>query len=149
MNHGGSGHGGHGGGRFFPVERSTLSPEEDRVTGQVIGAAIAVHRVLGAGFLESIYQRAMIVELGARGLAFEQQRPIKVAYRGVDIPGQRIDLIVEHAVVVELKAVRRIDEIHLAQVLSYLKTTELRAGLLINFRVPALRKGIRRIVNTP
>jgi GxxExxY protein len=69
-----------------------------------------------------------------------------VAYRGVEIPGQRVDLIVEDLVVVELKAIRRFDDIHVAQVISYLKTTGLRAGLLINFRVPVLYKGIRRVV---
>ena len=115
----------------------------------MIGAAIAVHRALGPGFLESIYQKAMAVELTTRGLSFEQQRPIRVGYRGVSIPGQRIDLIVEKLVVVELKSVKRIDEIHLAQVLSSLRTTGIRVGLLINFRVPVMRRGVRRIVNTP
>jgi GxxExxY protein len=113
---------------------------------RVIGCAIAVHRALGPGFLESIYQKAMVVELDSRGLSFECERRVPVSYRGVDIPGQRIDLIVESLVVVELKSVVRFDDVHTAQVISYLKTTKLRAGLLINFRVPVLHKGIRRIV---
>ena len=113
---------------------------------RVIGAAISVHRALGPGFLESIYHKAMIVELRARELAFEHERPVRVTYRGVDLPGQRIDLIVEELVVVELKSVARLDDVHWAQVISYLKTTKLRAGLLINFRVPVLYKGIKRIV---
>ena len=139
-------HGGDGEGHFFPVKRSTLSSREDQIMARVIGCAIAVHKTLGAGFLESIYQKAMAVELTAQRLAFESQRPVRVSYRDVEIPGQRIDLIVETLVVVELKCVRRFDEIHLAQVISYLKTTGLRAGLLINFRVPLLKNGIRRVV---
>jgi GxxExxY protein len=111
-----------------------------------IGCAIAVHRELGAGFLESIYQRAMVIELNARGLQFEEQQPVRVCYRGIEIPGQRVDLIVERLVVVELKSVKRIDDVHRAQVISYLNTVGLRAGLLINFRVPLLRVGIKRIV---
>ena len=144
--HGGTGHGEHGAEPDFPVKKSTLSWREDQVMARVIGAAISVHRALGPGFLESIYHKAMIVELRARELAFEHERPVRVTYRGVDLPGQRIDLIVEELVVVELKSVARLDDVHWAQVISYLKTTKLRAGLLINFRVPVLYKGIKRIV---
>jgi GxxExxY protein len=146
MNHEDHEHGGHGARRAFPVNRSTLSWREDQVMARVIGGAIEVHRALGPGFLESIYQRAMALELDARGLKFDQELPVHVSYRGVDIPGQRVDLIVEGLVVVELKALLRIDDVHVSQVISYLKTTRLRAGLLINFRVPLLRTGIRRIV---
>src|ERR1041384_2735020 len=125
--HGGKGqHGGHRDENLFPVKRSALSAHEDQVMGRVIGCAIAVHKTLGPGFLESIYQKAMAVELSARGLAFESQRPVRVAYRDVEIRGQRIDLIVEKLVVVEVKCVRQSDEIHLAQLISYLKTTKLR-----------------------
>ena len=124
-------HGEHGKGKFFPVKRSTLSTREDEIMSRVIGCAMAVHKTLGAGVLESIYQRAMAVELTAQRLTFESQRPVRVSYRDVQIPGQRIDLVVERLVVVELKCVRQFDEIHLAQVISYLKTTGLRAGLLI------------------
>jgi len=111
-----------------------------------IGCAISVHRALGPGFLESIYRKAMCVELEARGLAYEVERPVCVAYRGVDIPGQRIDLIVGGLIVVELKTVARFDRVHVAQLISYLKTTGLRGGLLINFRVPLLVKGLKRVV---
>ena len=111
-----------------------------------IGCALAVHRALGPGFLESIYRKAMCVELEARGLSYEVERPVCVSYRGVDIPGQRIDLIVGGLIVVELKTVARFDRVHVAQVISYLKTTGLRGGLLINFRVPLLVKGLKRIV---
>ncbi len=125
---------------------SSLSPEAESAMSQTIGAAIAVHRVLGPGFLESIYKKAMHIELESRNIAYENERSICVSYRGLEIPGQRIDLIVEGLIVVELKAVVRLDEIHRAQLISYLKTTGLRGGLLINFRVPLLRDGLRRIV---
>jgi GxxExxY protein len=132
--------------RFHMRRDSPLSPEADRMMTHVIGCAIAVHRALGPGFLESIYQRAMCVELGARGLSYEVERPVRVAYRGVEIPGQRVDLIVGGLIVVELKAVVRLDRVHVGQVISYLKTTGLRGGLLINFRVPILVKGLKRII---
>jgi GxxExxY protein len=111
-----------------------------------IGCAIAVHRALGPGFLESIYRRAMCVELNARGIPYEVERSVRVAYRGVEIPGQRVDLIVGGLIIVELKTVIRLDRVHVGQVISYLKTTGLRGGLLINFRVPLLVKGLKRIV---
>jgi GxxExxY protein len=150
MNHEGfrkhEGHEGTDSSRYRMRRASVLTPEEERVMRDVIGAAIAVHRTLGPGFLESIYRRAMCVELAARRLTFEVERPVAVEYRGVSIPGQRIDLIVEHKVIVELKAVTRFDNVHIGQVISYLKTTGLRGGLLINFRVPLLRRGLKRIV---
>ena len=125
---------------------SPLSAEAESVMSQTIGAAIAIHRALGPGFVESIYHKAMCIELESRNLAYQKERSIRVCYRGVEIPGQRVDLIVEGLIVVELKAVARLDEIHRAQLISYLKTTGLRGGLLINFRVPVLKDGLRRIV---
>jgi len=125
---------------------SPLSPEAELVMSQTIGSAIAVHRILGPGFIEKIYRKAMCIELEARNLAYEKERCIRVTYRGVEIPGQRVDLIVEGLIVVELKAVARLDDVHKTQLISYLKTTGLRGGLLINFRVPVLRDGIRRVV---
>jgi GxxExxY protein len=126
--------------------KSPLEPEADRMMTHTIGCAIAVHRALGPGFRESIYRKAMCVELEARGLAFEVERPVRVSYRGVEIPGQRVDLIVGGLIVVELKTVVRFDGVHVGQLISYLKTTGLRGGLLINFRVPLLVKGLKRIV---
>lgn len=126
--------------------QSPLSAAAERAMTQTIGCAIAVHRSLGPGFLESIYKKAMRVELEARRLAYESERPVKVKYRGVEITGQRVDLIVEGVIVVELKSVVRLDEVHRAQLISYLRTTGLRGGLLVNFRVPTLSKGLRRIV---
>jgi GxxExxY protein len=125
---------------------SPLSPDAERIMSETIGAAIAVHRELGPGFIESIYRKAMRLELEARNLAFEEERSVFVRYRGTEIPGQRVDLIVEGLIVVELKAVTHFDQIHKAQLISYLRTTGLRGGLLINFRVPVLRDGIRRVV---
>ena len=125
---------------------SPLTDAEELVITRTIGCAIAVHRALGAGFLESIYKKAMRIEFDAQGLSYEAERPIRVNYRGIDIPGQRVDLIVAGLIVVELKSVRRVDDVHTAQVLSYLKTTGLRGGLLINFRVPLLYTGVHRLV---
>ena len=112
----------------------------------VIGCAIRVHRALGPGFLESIYQKAMHLELAAAGLTYESERAVRVKYREVEISGHRVDLIVEGLIVVELKSVVRLDEIHRAQLISYLRTTGLRGGLLINFRVPVLHRGLKRVV---
>ena len=125
---------------------SPLTPEADRVMSDVIGCAIRVHRALGPGFLESIYQKAMHAEFAATGLSYESERPVRVKYRDIEIPGQRVDLIVERLIVVELKSVVRLDEIHRAQLISYLRTTGLRGGLLINFRVPVLHSGLKRVV---
>jgi GxxExxY protein len=125
---------------------SPLSEQEEELISEIIGAAIEVHRALGPGFLESIYRKAMCIEFRARGISYESERPVVVRYRESDISGQRVDLIVEGLIVVELKSVLRVDEIHRAQVLSYLKTTGLRGRLLINFRVPVLKAGIRRVV---
>ena len=123
-----------------------IPPHIETVAAQTIGAGIEVHRALGPGFLEKIYQEALCIELHQRGLEFERERPITVHYRGVAIPGQRIDLIVSDCVVIELKAASRFDNAHYGQVLSYLRTTGLRLGLLLNFNCPTLRDGIRRVI---
>jgi len=127
---------------------SPLSPDEEGVIHQVIGAAISVHRALGPGFLESIYRKAMCIALEKRSVPFECERPINVTYEGIPISGQRIDLIAGGLIVVELKAVSHLEEIHRAQLISYLRTTRLRAGLLLNFRVRVLTEGLRRVVLT-
>ena len=93
---------------------SPLTDEAERVMSATIGCAIAVHRALGPGFLESIYRKAMYIELKARGLVFESERAVRVSYRGVEISGQRVDLIIENQIVVELKSVVRLDEVHRA-----------------------------------
>ena len=123
-----------------------LSPEAEEAMTETIGSAIAVHRVLGPGYFESIYKKAMHIELAARGAAFEAEKAVTVTYRDVEITGLRIDLIVRGLIVVELKAVKRFDDVHRSQVISYLKTTGLKGGLLINFNVPVLKAGLQRIV---
>ena len=126
--------------------RSTLPAETEAVLTSTIGCAMSVHRALGPGFLESIYRKALCIEFAARRIAFEEERGISVVYRGLSIPGQRIDLLVAKLLVVELKCVDNFETIHTQQVLSYLRTTGLRAGLLINFKVPRLQMGLRRVV---
>jgi GxxExxY protein len=123
-------------------------PEEDeRLAHAIIGAAIEVHRLLGPGFLESIYERALCHELALRGVAFERQKELIVRYKDLGIPGQRLDLLVGGRVIVDLKTVDNLAPIHHAQVLSYLKSTGLRLGLLINFKTLVLRDGIKRIIH--
>ena len=111
---------------------------------ETIECAFRVHRELGPGFLESIYRKAMHFEMNRIGLSFQSEQPVRVRYREIQIPGQRVDLIVENLIVVELKAVARFDDVHRAQLISYLRTTGLRGGLLINFRVPLLHSGLKQ-----
>lgn len=117
----------------------------DELTEKIIGAAIEVHRVLGPGLLEAIYEEALCVELSLRGLAVHRQVEIDVDYKGHVIKGQRIDLQVEGQVVVEVKCVSRLPDIATAQVLSYLTATALKRGLLLNFATTRLVDGIKRI----
>lgn len=120
----------------------------NEITQEVIAAAIEVHRNLGPGLLESAYEACLAYELRDRGLAVEQQKPLPIIYRDVAVEvGHRFDLLVEGAVVVELKSVEKLEPIHQAQVLSYLKLSGHRVGLLINFNVRLLKHGIKRIVN--
>lgn len=113
---------------------------------QVIGAAIEVHRTLGPGYLESIYEGALCVELTHRLVPHRRQAPVNVAYRGELVGEGRIDILVDNCLIVELKTVEQFAPIHTAQVLSYLKATGLRLGLLLNFNTRALRDGgIKRI----
>ena len=125
---------------------TTLPPETEDVIKKVIGACIEVHRQLGPGFLEVAYHRAVCIELKERGISYEKGKRVVVSYKGSPVSNQSIDLIVKSRVLVELKAVSQLEEIHGAQVLSYLRATGLRAGLLINFNKPVLRAGLRRIV---
>lgn len=112
--------------------------ELEELTGKIIGAAIAVHRELGPGFLESVYEEATCVELAAAGLHFQRQLSVAINYRGNKIGEHRLDLLVESAVVVELKAISAFEDIHFATVRSYLKATGCRHGLLLNFATTAL-----------
>ncbi len=120
----------------------------NRITGETIGAAIEVHRALGPGLLESAYEACLAFELAERGLKVERQRLLPVVYRDVQLDcGYRLDLLVEERVIVEIKAVDRLAPIHQAQLLSYLKLSGCKVGLLINFNVKVLKNGIRRVVN--
>jgi GxxExxY protein len=125
-----------------------LGSSFNNLTKAIIGGAIAVHRELGPGLLESAYEACLVFELLDRRLSVERQKPMPVIYRGVTVDcGYRIDLLVDGSIIVELKAVERLEPIHEAQVLSYLKLSGCKIGLLINFNVRTLRQGIRRLVN--
>ena len=118
------------------------------ITQSIIGAAIQVHRALGPGLLESAYEACLAFELAKRGLKFEQQKPLPLIYEQVKLEcGYRIDFLVDGSVVVEVKSVDGLAPIHEAQVMSYLKLSECKIGLLINFNVRVLKDGIRRFVN--
>lgn len=117
----------------------------DKLTEKIIGAAIEVHRHLGPGLLESIYEEALCHELKLRNISVQRQFEIDVLYKDIAIKGQRLDLLVENSVVIELKSVRKLPEIAMAQTLSYLKATGLKRALLINFGEKTLVEGINRI----
>jgi len=118
-----------------------------QITGAIIGAAIEVHRALGPGLLESAYEECLCRELTLRRIRFERQRPLPVEYKGLRLDcGYRLDLLVADMVVVEIKAVESLLPIHEAQLLTYLKLGGWKIGLLINFNVPVLKRGIRRRV---
>ena len=127
------------------------TPESDRlnaITEKIIGAAIRVHKELGPGILESAYEACLTFELIDLGLAVERQKMLPITYRGRQLDrGYRIDLLVERSVLVEVKSIERLERVHNAQVLSCLRLLKLRVGLLINFNVPWLQNGIKRIVH--
>ena len=124
------------------------SAELDRLAHDVIGSAIEVHRILGPGFLERSYQRALAIELRLRGIPHLIESPIYLEYKGESIGEGRIDILVANELVVELKTVDAIAEIHEAQALAYLKATGHQLALLINFNVPVLKEGIKRIIHS-
>ena len=121
-----------------------MALEREDITGRVIGAPIEVHRELGPGFLEAVYEAALVVELRHRGIPFVRQQAVPIVYRGVEVGLHRLDLLVEDQVVVELKAVRDFLPEHFAVVRSYLKATQREHGLLLNFSKPALE--IKRVI---
>ena len=123
-----------------------IPAEVEWIGRRVIGAAIDVHRGLGPGYKESIYVEALCIELNARELKFEREKPIKVVYKGCVIPGQRLDLLVGGLLVVECKAVDTIAALHTRQVTSYLRTLDLRLGFIFNFNVNVLMPdGFKRV----
>ena len=121
--------------------------ETNDITRAIIGAAIEVHRELGPGLLESAYEACLAFELSSRGFAVERQKKIPVIYKGRPIGrGYRLDLLVNESVIVELKSAQSLEDIHTAVMLTYLKLTGFRTGLILNFNVPVLKNGIRRVV---
>ncbi len=124
------------------------SERVDELARQVIGAAIEVHRILGPGFLESIYEEASAIEFTLRGIPFERQKPIVLIYKDKNVGDSWLDFLVGGELVVELKAIEIVHPIHAAKVISYLKMTRLDLGLVINFHVEQLKDGVKRIVLT-
>jgi len=119
----------------------------DNLTGQIIGAAIEVHKALGPGLLESAYEECLCHEFHLRQMDYKRQYSLPVEYKGIKLDcGYRIDLLVEDLVILELKSVESLAPIHEAQLLTYLKLTGLKIGLLINFNMPVLKQGIRRLM---
>jgi GxxExxY protein len=121
---------------------------EDALTETIIGAAIEVHKALGPGLLESAYENCLCHELGLHQIAFEKQKPLPLSYKGIQLDcGYRLDIVVDNRIVVEVKSVDHLERIHFAQLLTYLRLTDLKVGLLINFNVPVLVDGLKRFVN--
>jgi GxxExxY protein len=119
----------------------------NEISKMVIGCAIEVHKVLGPGLLESVYQECLVYELQQNGLQIVKEKPMPVVYKAVTMDkGYRIDILVENKVVVELKTVESLCVIHTAQVLTYLKLGGYKLGILLNFNVPLLKNGIKRII---
>ena len=127
-------------------EDAEPDPEFRRVTNRIIGAAIAVHRELGPGYDEQTYERALTLEFLARGIQFHRQIVIDVWYRGEKVGEKKLDFLVEGTVVVELKAVVEFNKIFISQVISYLKATKKRLGIIINFNVKKLIEGVQRVI---
>jgi GxxExxY protein len=126
-----------------------LLVDEDAIATEVVDAAIAVHRAFGPGLLESAYVAAMEIELSERGLAFEVEVPLQGTYHGRPLGiVYRADIVVEGKVLIEAKSVRDLEDIHVAQVVSYLRLANLRLGMLLNFNVPVMKRGIKRIANS-
>jgi GxxExxY protein len=125
---------------------TALPDEVEAAARETIGCAICVHRELGPGFKELVYQEALCLELESRKIKFERERRILVKYRHWKIPGHRLDLVVEGVLIVELKTVKKLKELHRRQVVSYLKASGLKLGLLINFNTNLLKHQIKRVI---
>ena len=124
-----------------------LNMEFDSLSRQIIGCAIEVHKMLGPGLLESAYEECLVYELNGLGIQVARQRPVPVVYKEIKLDcGYRLDLIVENKIIVELKSVDALAPVHEAQILTYMKFSKIRTGLLINFNVTAIKHGIRRYV---
>jgi len=129
-------------------EQRDISARLNPISEAIIGAAIEVHRGIGPGLLERVYAEALHHELTLRGIGFAREVPIEIEYKGLAIRGQRADLVVSGSVVVELKAVEEVADVHLAQLVSYMRAGGFPLGLLLNFHVPVMTKGIYRRINS-
>jgi GxxExxY protein len=116
------------------------------ITEKIIGCAIEVHKTIGPGLLESIYEKALCYELAQKSLSYKTQVTIPIIYKGSSLGEHRLDLVVEDAIIVELKAVDKVMPVYEAQLLSYLRLTNMKLGLLINFNMEVLRRGLKRII---
>ena len=132
--------------KLLKPERHEPDREHDQFAHQVIGAAIEVHRQLGPGLLEGVYEKAMCIEFELRGIPFRRQSGVGITYKGRPVGKGKLDLLVGDCLIVELKAVEKLAPIHSAQMISYLRMTSRMLGLLINFNVPVLKEGIKRVV---
>jgi GxxExxY protein len=120
----------------------------NKLSSNVIGAAIEVHKTLGPGLLESAYEECLCHELSLQGLSFERQKPLAVTYKEKLLDcGYRLDIVVEKKIILELKSCEKIEPIHKAQLLTYLRLSGINLGLILNFNVPVMRNGIARVVN--
>ena len=125
-----------------------IEKKENQLSKEIISAAIEVHRNLGPGLLESSYEACLCYELSARNMRFEKQVSLPVKYKNIDLDcGYRLDVVVENRVILEIKSVDRLTSINEAQLLTYLRLSDLKLGMLINFNVPLLKNGMKRIVN--
>ena len=130
------------------MARTEPSEEDDRIGSHVVDSAYHVHKNLGPGLLESVYETCFCHELGKRGLSFQRQAVLPIEYDGLELDGGLgLDVIVEGRVICELKAVSEVSDVHMAQILTYLKLAKLRLGYLINFNVPLIRKGLQRVIS--
>jgi len=125
-----------------------LSMTENEISYKIIGCALDIHKALGPGLLESVYESALAFDLQAMGLEVKTQIPMPLVYKSIKLEvGYRIDIVVEERVIVEIKSVETLAQVHYAQVLNYLKLSGKKLGLLINFNTPVLKEGIHRVVN--
>jgi GxxExxY protein len=130
------------------MKEMTSQPIENEISYQIIGAAMKIHKILGPGLLESAYEASLAFELAENGLCVKTQVPMPMVYNKVKLDiGYRLDMIVENKVIVEIKSIERIAPVHFAQTLTYLRLSERKLGLLINFNQVLLKNGIHRLVN--
>lgn len=127
--------------------RAQVPEQWNVVTERIIGLAMEVHSVLGPGLLERLYEDAMVHELECAGMRVQRQYPVRLRYKEIELGEQRLDLVVNELIVIELKSIEKVSDVHLAQLVSYLRSAKLPLGLLINFNVPRLKEGLFRRIN--